>query len=511
MPNAAPVRRPKRCQLVLILVAFSLPMTSIGLGRSVPAGPHEIGFPRFVTEELALLKKDVTLKDWKLRHPDEIYTPYVTHKEGHDEMGRWCIRAESTLELSEGRKAVRHAFFYAPPPPSSFALPDGIQAGELLDRCVLGSIRIRLADPNEGRGEELARAARSKMNGKLGRQGESRRYLTFPGAAYWKEITCWRSGPATFFSAIVIPNPISSSPPGVLAFGYLPISDLRVEDEVPPRTPNVDDVPEPMLRSMVLSGITGPPQDEMRGLFREALRRDFYSGPDGEIPAILAEEVQDIIARWLAKADGLPDPRRAAALFAADQILQDVQRASSISDPSDGKAARDALSLIGAEFGPEPMGSPRVIYKNSWLWEAYRLDPAGPAGEMAFLDLMNRGFDTSQTCAEGGDSFRRVIERGEEYLRRPHDPKVRQTVELMVAEAYLDIMAMAAGAASTFGEDPAPYREQTPEARLMAVRHFRAGLMNAADSPEIRAAWSAAWHTLAGIPPRSLRFYCSGD
>jgi hypothetical protein len=268
-------------------------------------------------------------------------------------------------------------------------------------------------------------------------------------------------------------------------------------------------IPPAIQKSMTLAEIIGREFDEMTELLRAGLAVAQSSGQ--EFPRIPAEQVRDTLERWVGLAKGLPDFRRAAALLAADQILEIVQYASPISDASAGAGAREALMKIGAEFRKAPLEVPKIIYINSWLWEAYRLDADGPVGGLSFLELMNRGFDTTRTCSAGSDSFRTVIQRGEEYLTEPRDPEVRQAVELMVAEAYLDIVALAAGAGWMFNTDPEPYKGSAPEARVMAIRHFRAGLMKASDSREVRTAWSKAWRTLAGIPPRGPRFYCWND
>jgi hypothetical protein len=121
---------------------------------------------------------------------------------------------------------------------------------------------------------------------------------------------------------------------------------------------------------------------------------------------------------------------------------------------------------------------------------------------------METGFDPSGTGAGGGGSeqFRKVIKEGQNYLKRPHDFEATQAVQMMVAEAYRDIVALAEGLGREYA-DPLDYKNAAPEARLKAIEHFRAALKQAADTLENRAAWSEAWRLIAGLPPSRLRYF----
>jgi hypothetical protein len=90
-----------------------------------------------------------------------------------------------------------------------------------------------------------------------------------------------------------------------------------------------------------------------------------------------------------------------------------------------------------------------------------------------------------------------------------HQPAER-AVELMVAEAYRDYVALAEGVGSEYA-DPLDYRDSAPAALEKAIEHFRAALPQAPDTFENRARWSDAWRLIAGLPPAHLRFYCIYD
>ena len=189
--------------------------------------------------------------------------------------------------------------------------------------------------------------------------------------------------------------------------------------------------------------------------------------------------------------------------------------------PSIATTAADTSSILhrlrslGAAFDTAAL-SGDVLYARNWLREAYRLDPRGPIGDRAFLDLLARGFDTSPSCAEGPEAFRRVIEEGEAFLLRVdaepeggRDPRILAEVHYRIAEAQRDIVALASGHSSY--ADPETYSAEAEAARASAVEHYRAALTLDPHAPGATAAWSEAWRLSAGLPPAGLAFYCIYD
>jgi hypothetical protein len=124
---------------------------------------------------------------------------------------------------------------------------------------------------------------------------------------------------------------------------------------------------------------------------------------------------------------------------------------------------------------------------------------------------MERGFETSGACRDqGGKSFRAVIREGENYIRRRPQSSIGADVHIMVAQAYSDIVTLAAGG----GYDPAEaalYTTEEATARRKAIEHYRTGFALAAGSRRAVATWREAWAILAGIPGTELYFYCMND
>jgi hypothetical protein len=113
----------------------------------------------------------------------------------------------------------------------------------------------------------------------------------------------------------------------------------------------------------------------------------------------------------------------------------------------------------------------------NWLRQAYELDPNGRAGELAFLLLMEKGFNTSPGCENGDELFREVVRRGTEHLRQRRSTDVEARVHFMMGDAYRDIVALAAGQHGDTYADSASYKPEEANARTKAVAEYSAGLV----------------------------------
>lgn len=126
-------------------------------------------------------------------------------------------------------------------------------------------------------------------------------------------------------------------------------------------------------------------------------------------------------------------------------------------------------------------------------------------GDLAFRSLMEMG------CSHYGKlAFQEVINQGEEYLRKDHDAINGAEVELMVAEAYRDVVALSSGAGEG-NENPEVYKEEAINARQKALMHYKKALPLLKASNLTRGAWREAWRLTVGLPPADLRYYCVYD
>jgi hypothetical protein len=126
-------------------------------------------------------------------------------------------------------------------------------------------------------------------------------------------------------------------------------------------------------------------------------------------------------------------------------------------------------------------------------------------GDLAFRTMMDIG------CSRYGKfAYADVIKQGELYLGKDHGSISRAEVELMVADAYRDIVALASGAGA-YNENPAVYKEETIGARQKAIMHYRNALPLLRSSTLTREAWHEAWRLIVGLPPTNLRYHCVYD
>lgn len=259
--------------------------------------------------------------------------------------------------------------------------------------------------------------------------------------------------------------------------------------------------------AMIKAGIEGTAGGQMKELLK--LNEAWQKGLGHSKPGLFPERVVETLGNWLDKASTLSPFPKAAAFLAADLVLFEVQNSFKIPEEQQGAVAREALTKLGAVFREDYLGG-GVFYIRSWLQAAQRMNPDGPIGDLAFRILMENGFDTSGTCQNGSRQFEKVIEQGEAYLEKPYDRAASQAVELMVAQAYSAIVALAEGLGREYA-DSRDYRAAAPAALEKAIEHFRAALPHAPDTVENRANWSDAWRLIAGLPPAHLRFFCVYD
>ena len=223
---------------------------------------------------------------------------------------------------------------------------------------------------------------------------------------------------------------------------------------------------------------------------------------------------------WVETARKLEPPKQAAAWLIADRIVVMEEEDGNLESEQSDRAPRTELSenrpesvaqvqleSLGAQFSSDPR-SERNLYLLNWLQRAYELDSNGRAGELAFLLLLERGFDTSPDCKNGSELFREVLRRGTEYLKHPHAAQVEARVHFMMGDAYRDIVALATGPHGDTYADPATYKPEEAGARTNSVAEYRAGLALDDQSEASKVAKERLGALLAGEDPHDTRFYC---
>jgi len=453
--------------------------------------------------ELWQLRAGLTLGDWKNAHPDEPILGADTSVLAAQFLGEWCAFAARRVTVGT-RTVLRAAYFYAPPPPPGLAVPDS-GASDLVRHCEMGLVWVAVEVPDSASGSALADSVRDQLARAWG--APARGGLSFWGSAWWSHTARFRKDSLVAVTALRLPPPRGPDAPGavsrrsVIAFAFLPSSGVSVDSA--PAFPGRAWTPVdtfPLDAAVAIAHL----DTALWAPLRRRLREASAATPRGQP----AESLITPLARWLAAAAPLPPPRRAAALYVADQVLE---RAMCRHRLCEDRAAPGLAQLraLGAQVVWSELGGTNV-YARSWLNQARNLDRDSPLGQRMLLAQLAAGFDFSGTCAGGAEGFRKDIESAERYLERVSDSPIAPDVHYLAGEAWRDIVALARGAAGDYA-DSSRYGPEAADAARRALAHYGAAARAGAGSPAARAAWSRAWWLRAGLVPRDVRFYCVYD
>jgi hypothetical protein len=224
-----------------------------------------------------------------------------------------------------------------------------------------------------------------------------------------------------------------------------PIATLRVEaapkPQQPPSTPPAaQPISPPSAETDQQEPDTCEPPTgvEIAGLLTKELEKDFPNLGSLVVPedtkasfdqrfSLLIQILQDV-------GDTSAD-RKPVLLLAANQVASNLVFPFTYPPTPDMKQKIDQLKSYGLTFSWSQLGA-SYEYEDDLLWVLWRDYTDTPSGEDAFLLLLNRGWDTSKTCAKGSDQFRDVIREGEAFLKRHPESAHAATLDYDVAQAY---------------------------------------------------------------------------
>jgi hypothetical protein len=479
---------------------------------ALPADP---AFAKLVLDELPNLEAAESLAAWKKRHPDnpiELYAP-MRSETGNE---AWCVRSTVQTTIDPSRTFKFTAYFYLPEPPTPVALPVGLSPEQLIDRCRLGLVWAQVDDADPRRSAALATAVRDLTASTLGQGQFDSKSLWWPASLSWHKTGLWKRSGLQVVTASVDaythPADGSVTPAHALAAAAGPasrpgfdidsdIGSQAYHDSYVAARQRVIDRVEEARQLAALEGDVDSAVRSAEKLFAEV----------GWSRLATAEERTSVYAtadRWLSASKPLAPNRRSAALFVADQLVELV--GEPLWEREESPPIRRRLEAQGAVFVWLELAA-GWEYTHTWLKEARRLDPDGRAGELAFLGLMEKGFDTSGTCNEqGAEGFRAVIREGEAQLRRLPASPLNPQIHLLLSRAYADVVTLANGGGIDPKGERVKYGSEAPGARTKSLDHFTAAASSSSD-PLLRDAWPDAWRLAAGLPPTTTRFYCSYD
>jgi hypothetical protein len=252
----------------------------------------------------------------------------------------------------------------------------------------------------------------------------------------------------------------------------------------------------------------------MQGLFRTS--QEFHKRSDTlsrSLPfPVPPDQLASVLQQWLRASMNLPVQRRAAALLAADAVLDSCWYPIESDSHDLGQEAAKPLEAIGVQFfygGPDG-----TVTDVTWFKDAFKLDPSGPIGDiLTYMSLVGwpplTPIETENIDGlNGWDNYNTyLIATGAKYLSHPRDPDTTAKVEYVIASSYCDRVAIAEGIGDPIEGQPGPPTQREFDiargAREEAIKHYRAMLAIDNTSKRSLEAWRSAWKLMAGLPLES--------
>jgi hypothetical protein len=225
----------------------------------------------------------------------------------------------------------------------------------------------------------------------------------------------------------------------------------------------------------------------------------------GRHTLLTPDELATALQTWLKAADGREATQRAAAYLVGDRVLRLAWHPFLMADPNQQATARAKLKAVGGQ-SQLSAASNEVEYQGTWLEDAQRLDPDGPIGQRSALLTLEAD------CAGGDspDSYHAIIARLEAVVASAADSEVRVTGQLLEADAYGDIVALAHGVGKA-NADSTKFLAEAESAKTKAIALYEAALATDSTSRLARGGKLARDRLASGQPLDHARFFCFGE
>jgi hypothetical protein len=188
------------------------------------------------------------------------------------------------------------------------------------------------------------------------------------------------------------------------------------------------------------------------------------------------------------------------------------------SETSAAGPIRKQLAKFGVNLGGN-LHDGGLAYNQDLLWRVQREFPDSQAGQLAFLELQQRGWSTGQGpgCPANPDLFREVIEHGEAFLAQHPSTQFRKEVLFTLAVANESWWSVARAPADDGWVSGIPYprkdlnQRQAGAARDRAIHYYEEIVKLAPESPEAASAERRLPRLKLGLDTGQRRFFCSFD
>jgi len=247
----------------------------------------------------------------------------------------------------------------------------------------------------------------------------------------------------------------------------------------------------------------GPPPRSSAGILEIVRQSRDESGKLADMPPY---DLVTTLDTWLKGAQGKDSVRQAAAYLVADRVLRLAWHPFNFTDPGQQLAqARSRLKALGAS-SELSAASGEMAYAGGWVQQAARLDPTGPMGQRAAL------LQLEADCA-GGDSpqpYYGIVARLEPLVATPADSEVKWTAQLLEADAYRDVVALASGLGKE-NADSTKFQPDAESAKTRAIALYQAALAGDTASRLAKGGQVTLARLTGGLAPTHVRFFCFGQ
>jgi hypothetical protein len=429
-----------------------------------------------VRTDVAVLASQPALATWQRSHAGKLeLAHYETYKDPYQEdfrrLDRWCAASVGQSPA----QVVRAALFYVPSVARDAlpSLPEKEDA-TLTRACRMQAIWYETPAPAAM--DAVVRELSSSWGQPNGQSTEP----DIAGSGLWRRVVAWhRAGMNVWVVDNSKGQPDGTGGPRFIVYARRDI----------PRDPNfaVWLLSDAIVDRAAETAAQIAAQDST--LTAAVLSR---SNCDTRPPGTEAESLTaSRLARWLSGSSSLPPQRKAAALLLADSYVACARMFS------------QRLIQLGAKSGG-PCSKDGPTYNHNFRDQAEKLDPQGPAGELA--GLASLAAPCSLKGARPWPDL--VVEKGERLLGAFPPDQWTPWVHFAIARAHAVKLSFAyPDHPPEDGSFPLT-RAAMQRERRAAVERFERFIEQKPDAPESVFAWQEAWRLLAGLPPSQIHFGC---
>jgi hypothetical protein len=425
-----------------------------------------------VRTDVAVLASQPALATWQRSHAGKLeLAHYETYKDPYQEdfrrLDRWCAASVSHSPA----EVVRAALFYVPSVVNGALPPLPEKEDATLTRaCRMQAIWYETPAP------AFMDAVVRELSSSWGQPNGQSAEPDIAGSGLWKRVVAWhRAGTNIWLVDGSNGRPDGTGGPRLIVYARRGI----------PRDPNFalwllsDAIADRVAQAAAQIAA----QDS--NLTAAVLKCD--AGRRTEAESLRASRLD----RWLKASSGLPPQRRAAAFLVADSYIACTP------------ASSQRLIRLGAEFRD---GCPQdgAFYSHNFRDQAEKLDPQGPAGELAGIASL------AYPCSLKGTRpwHDLVVEKGERLLGEFPPDQWTPWVHFAVARAHAVKLSFAYPDHPPEDGNFPLTRAAMARERRAAVEQFERFIEQKPDAPESVFAWQEAWRLLAGLPPSQIHFGC---